>query len=139
MMKIVLVGHGDFPHGLANAAKMIAGDISFLKPISFDENDDISSFEKKLKVEIENSHEDILVMADLFGGSPFNVAMKLASQHQKNKVKVLTGVNLPIILELSSLLLNGYDIDIIVSQLIATGREGIVEGFQQLGLYNGDQ
>lgn len=135
MMKTLLIGHGDFPHGLANAAKMISGDIGFLKPISFNEKEDIYNFERKLKEEIENSNEDILVIVDLFGGSPFNIAMKLACQHKRNKVKVLAGVNLPIVLELSSLLLNNSEIDAIVSQLTAIGKEGIVEGFHQLGLY----
>ncbi|KYO66935.1 PTS sugar transporter subunit IIA [Thermovenabulum gondwanense] len=137
-MKIILIGHGNFPYGLVDAARMIIGELDFLKSISFGENDDISGFEEKIKIEIENSDEDILVMADLFGGSPFNIAMKLASQHKKNKIKVLAGVNLPIVLELSSLLLNNCDIDFIVSKLKTSGKEAIVEGFQELNFINND-
>ncbi|MCG0276649.1 MAG: PTS sugar transporter subunit IIA [Thermosediminibacteraceae bacterium] len=138
-MKILLVGHGNFPNGVTDVAKMIVGNIAFLKPISFNENDDVSDFENKLKAEIESNSEDVLVLADLFGGSPFNVAMKLASQCTNKRVRVLAGVNLPMILELSSYPLNDCDIDFIVSKLIATGKEGIVEGFQHLSLQNESQ
>lgn len=131
-MKILLIGHGDYPRGLASAAKMIAGEADFLKTVSFEENDDIYSFEEKLKVQIEDYHGDILICTDIFGGSPFNVAMKIASKNAENRVRVLAGVNLPIILELSTMPINDLSVDTIIRSLTENGKESIVEGFDKL-------
>lgn len=132
-MKTMLVGHGDFPSGLFRAAKMISGENDFLKIISFNEDDDLESFESNLKKEIDDA-EDVLILADLFGGSPFNMAMKLSGQHSKSKIRVISGANLPMVLELCSVNNNNWDIDKLASHLISVGRESIVEGFRYLGL-----
>jgi len=87
-----------------------------------------------LKKEIDDAGEDVLILADLFGGSPFNMAMKLSSRHSKSKIRVISGANLPMVLELCSVNNNNWDIDKLASHLISVGRESIVEGFRHLGL-----
>ncbi|MCR4430894.1 MAG: PTS sugar transporter subunit IIA [Tepidanaerobacteraceae bacterium] len=138
-MKVILVGHGAFPAGLLRAAKMISGENDFLKIMSFDEDDDLEGFESKLKKEIGDAGEDVLILADLFGGSPFNMAMKLSSRHSKSKMRVVSGTNLPMVLELCSVINNGWDMDKLASHLISIGKESIVEGFRHLGLANGTE
>ncbi len=101
MAKAIIITHGDFAEGLYKAAGIFFAERDGLSAIGLGE--DVALFREKLrKAIVEDEETDFLLMADLFGGSPFNIAASLLSEARENgkHVEILTGVNLPMILEI---------------------------------------
>lgn len=92
--KIVIATHGRFGEELKNSAEMIIGSQNQLKSCSYLEGMTLESFSKVMDEEIEN--DKTLVFVDLFGGTPFNVAMALGN---KKNFLLVTGVNLVTLIE----------------------------------------
>ena len=63
-----------------------------------------------------------LVLVDMLGGTPFNVAMQMA---QKRKITVITGVNLPMLIKITSYP-QAEDLQAFAREVQKTAREGIL-------------
>lgn len=98
MINIVLVSHGELGDALIRAAEMIAGPAEWVFSVPLLPGESPESFGDKLAVALrEIEGQETLVLIDLFGGTPYNVA---ARQVLKENVECVTGVNLPMLLEL---------------------------------------
>lgn len=98
MTNIVLVSHGDLGDALIRATEMITGPTERLFSIPLLPNESPEGFGEKLAAALrEIEGEETLVLIDLFGGTPYNVA---ARQVLKENVECVTGMNLPMLLEL---------------------------------------
>lgn len=98
MINIVIVSHGDLGDALIRATEMITGPTEHLFSVSLLPDESPEGFGEKLAMasqEIEG--EETLVLIDLLGGTPCNVAVR---QVLKGNVECVTGVNLPMLLEL---------------------------------------
>lgn len=49
-----------------------------------------------------SAHEETLIIADLFGGTPFNVACAVAMKREMSGIEVLSGMSLALVLEAAS-------------------------------------
>ena len=97
MVGFILTGHGQFAPGLASAIAMVAGDQPAFTVVPF-EGDQAASYGEDLRAAITAMREEcdgVLVFTDLLGGTPFNQSMMIAQN-----VEVLTGTNLPMVIEL---------------------------------------
>ena len=104
MIGCILTGHGTFANGLADALSMIAGDQDYFIPVPFIEAG-AASYPETLASTISDlldQTDGVLIFCDLLGGTPFNQAMMLSQNY--NNVEVVTGTNLPMLLETLSLL-----------------------------------
>ena len=93
MVGFILTGHGQFAPGLASAIAMVAGDQPAFTVVPF-EGDQAASYGEDLREECDG----VLVFTDLLGGTPFNQSMMIAQD--VDNVEVLTGTNLPMVIEL---------------------------------------
>lgn len=100
MISILVVSHGDFAKSLIQTAEMIAGKQGNVSWVSLAPNDGVDSLKAKLDTQIAKFPKDapILILADLWGGSPFNAAAQIAAENPK-ETALIAGVNLPILLE----------------------------------------
>lgn len=100
MRKIILVGHGDGCTGMKKSAEMILGKQDHLVAIDLKESEGLDDFLKKVQVsvkEYENEgYDDLLLLADIKGGTPGNVATLISKQ--KDHVQVIVGYHLAMIL-----------------------------------------
>lgn len=96
MFKIIICGHGEFSKGILSASKMIFGEPENLEVITFDQSEGLEDLKDKYDLLIDPS-EETLIMVDLFGGSPYNAAAQVA--FNKENIEIVTGLNLPILLE----------------------------------------
>lgn len=123
MVGIVLISHGDMAKGMLNAAGMFFGEaeLSQVVTVSLQPADSPEEFDVKLTKAIEtcDTGDGVIVMADLLGGTPCNRAAYKCS----DKVHVITGMNLSMLVEMLGLRLGG---DIDVDSLIRTGQDGII-------------
>lgn len=119
-----MVGHGKFAKGLISSVDIVVGKQDNLKSVEFRLEDSVEVLEKNIKEKIETMKEcnGILFLTDVVGGTPFKTCV-LISQEIENS-KVLSGVNLPILLE-ALMKRDTKNIDELKDSLIEIGREGI--------------
>lgn len=126
MYKILIASHSELSKGLVEATKMILGDDNGVDHIILDESG-IDVFSKKLDEKVKyltENNESLLILADIFGGTPFNQSM-IKSQQYEN-VRVISGVNLQMVIE--SVMNRSNNIDEVVDNIIASTKESIMQG-----------
>ena len=117
-MKILVIGHGRFAEGIKSVANIIVGDLS---EVTFMNTyvDDID-----FHIELDNyfsKNNNVLVLTDLFGGS---VNQAIIQYITKVNINIITGINIPLILEI--LLSNTIGNDLDFRQIISSAKEQIV-------------
>ena len=102
MIGVVVVTHGQLATELLNAAEMIVGDLPKFAAVSIGWHDDVNDAREEITQAIErvDGAEGVLVLTDMFGGTPSNIGMTLLD---KDRVEVITGVNLPMLIKLAGL------------------------------------
>lgn len=100
MIGIVVVSHGQLALELVNAARNIVGDIPAIAAVSIAWADDMTAARQAIAGAIEAvGGGDVLILTDMFGGTPTNVSLPFLSP----RVEIVTGVNLPMLVKLASL------------------------------------
>jgi PTS system mannose-specific IIA component len=102
MIGVVVVTHGQLANELVNAAEMIVGDLPQFAAVSIGWHDEVNDARADIAQAIERVQGDsgVLVLTDMFGGTPSNLGMTFLDSH---RVEVITGVNLPMLIKLASL------------------------------------
>ncbi len=97
----VVITHGQLATELVNAAEMIVGEISHITAVSIGWHDDVDVAREMIRQAIErvNSGRGVLLLTDMFGGTPTNIAATFLGIAP---VEIVTGVNLPMILKLAN-------------------------------------
>lgn len=125
MIGCILTGHGTFANGLADALSMIAGDQDYFIPVPFIEAG-AASYPETLASTISDlldQTDGVLIFCDLLGGTPFNQAMMLSQNY--NNVEVVTGTNLPMLLETLSLRLASTTLTDLLQTALESGVTGV--------------
>lgn len=101
MVGIVLVSHGSMAEGMLDAARMIVGDQEGIMAINLEEMDDVEGLIEKITAAVEkvDTGDGVIVLVDVFGASPFNASARLTMT--RGNMEVITGMNLPMLLELA--------------------------------------
>jgi PTS system mannose-specific IIA component len=102
MIGIVIVTHSALADEFLLATQQIVGAVEGIEPISIDPSDPIEEVEKRIKKGIKkvDMGRGVLILTDMFGGTPSNISL---SFQEKGKVEIVTGVNLPMLIKLSTL------------------------------------
>jgi len=130
-MRILLLSHGSLAVELINTAKMILGEFEDVHAIELLEGADINQYEQYIRFEIDSSNE-ILILTDLLGGSPFITSCKIYNSLADNrKVRIVTGMNLPMILEVINVREN-CTLDELAIVAYEFGKKGIVDFVRQI-------
>jgi len=101
MIGVVVITHGQLANELVNAAEMIVGDLPQFTAVSIGWHDDVNDAREDIAGGIERVRREggVLLLTDMFGGTPSNLAMTFL---EKDRVEVITGVNLPMLIRLAS-------------------------------------
>ena len=121
--RIVIAGHGTLPAALLATAELICGEIPDLAAVGLEPTETPDHYAEGLRAAIGHDHRPVLVLCDLLGGTPYNVASAIA--RRSARVICVAGVNLAMAVEAA--LANGALDDAQVERLIEAGRSGIVE------------
>jgi PTS system mannose-specific IIA component len=97
----VIVTHGQVATELLSAAETIIGNFKHITAVSIGWGDDVEAAKNEIRRAIERVSEGggVLLMTDMFGGTPTNIASMFL---QHGEVEVVTGVNLPMVIKLAS-------------------------------------
>ncbi len=125
MVGCILTGHGTFADGVGGALEMVGGPQSNFQKVTFLE-EEAAEFPAKLAGAIQEMAEkcgEVVVFCDLLGGTPFNQAMMAAAGTPG--VRVVTGANLPMLLECMSLRNDSTTGEELVQTAVEIGQMGI--------------
>ena len=102
MIGVVVVTHGQLATELVNAAETIVGDLPQFAAVSIGWHDDVDDAREEIRQAIGRVQGPggVLVLTDMFGGTPSNLGLTFL---EADKVEVITGVNLPMLIKLASL------------------------------------
>ena len=103
MIGIVIVTHCQLGEALIGAAEFIIGSQpGSLESVSIDLNENAEKLRNKISQGIKNvkGQEGVLILTDMFGGTPSNLSYSFLEEGQ---VEVLSGVNLPILIQAASM------------------------------------
>jgi PTS system mannose-specific IIA component len=97
----VIITHGQLATELLHAAEMIVGDIRHVRAVSIDWHDDVEMAQGVIERTITEADQGggVLILTDLFGGTPTNLVMAYGGQV---RVEIVTGVNLPMVIKLAT-------------------------------------
>ena len=97
----VIVTHGQLASELVSAAEMIVGEINHITAVSIGWHDDVEVAREEVERAVErvDTGSGVLLLTDMFGGTPTNIA---ASFLERASVEVVTGVNLPMVIKLAT-------------------------------------
>ena len=121
-MKLLIASHGTFAEGIKSALKIIVGNVDYIATINAYVNE--CDLKKELDAYFEaNAEEEIIVCTDLFGGS---VNQAIIQKLKEKDFALVTGVNFPMLLELSLAMANGNPDKAKIRELIASSKEQLM-------------
>jgi mannose PTS system EIIA component len=101
MIGVVVVTHGQLATELLNAAETIVGELPRFTAVSIGWHEDTEDARSGIAEAVARVNGDagVLILTDMFGGTPSNLAMTFLG----DRVEVITGVNLPMLIKLANL------------------------------------
>lgn len=102
MVGILILTHGRMAEELLIAGRTIMGELKGFAALTLEWDDSLEIARAKVEEALRrlDDGEGVLILTDIFGGTPFNVAMKLIVP---GRVEVVSGVNLPMVVRLACL------------------------------------
>jgi len=124
MIAIILGTHGKFSQELLRSSEMIFGKQENIECVTFETGESADDLVKKYEKAISklDVDEGLLFMVDLFGGSPFNAASRIAINNKN--IDIVTGANLPMLLEVFASR-DSSSLDEVTSTAIDSGKNSI--------------
>jgi mannose PTS system EIIA component len=121
---VVVVTHGQLAAELVNAAEAIVGDLPRFSAVSIGWHDDTDDAREEIRQAIGRVQDEsgVLVLTDMFGGTPTNLGLSFV---EPDRVEVVTGVNLPMLIKLASLRPAQPQLLAVARELRETGRNAI--------------
>lgn len=100
MIGIVIVAHGGLAREYVAAVEHVVGEQPSLKAISIGPEDDRDAKQKEICAAANevDSGSGVVVVTDLFGGSPSNLSLQACAPSNR---RILYGANLPLLIKLT--------------------------------------
>lgn len=93
--QLVLISHGEFAKGLKDSTEMLMGVQSNIHALALEPSEGADDFRAKLEALIQD-FEQVVIFADLLGGTPCNVASRLLLEGRQ--FDLYAGMNLPMVI-----------------------------------------
>lgn len=134
MIGVIIATHGKMADGLLDSIELIVGKQKNCITLCLRHGDDIELFRQSIKDAIIKLSEGdgVIIFADLFAASPYNQAARIYPELKEYPYRLVTGVNLPMLIETMSKRMVGDDLETIVTSILETGKDGIKEFFTEL-------
>lgn len=124
MIGIVVAAHGNLAEALVVAAKLVVPKDAPVEAVGIAPGEDGAHFERRLRAAIEQMQQGagVIVLTDMFGGTPSNVGLTM---HETDRVEVLTGANLPMLIKALSLATKEISLNDAARQIKTYGERAI--------------
>lgn len=138
MIGVLVVSHGEMAKGTMNTCDMVLGNHNNCDFVSLTEG--VESFANNLYSklnEMMEKYEEIIIISDLKGGTPYNQSLKYKLEIGKDKVQLLCGFNLPMFAELLTMLPYADSAVTLAKQIVNTAKDSI-EIYEEVELSSDD-
>jgi PTS system mannose-specific IIA component len=101
MIGVVLVTHGRLAQEFIDALEHVVGPQQNMAAVCIGPDDDMEQRRREIveSVAAVDGGQGVVLLTDLFGGTPSNLAISVLDQ---GRVEVVAGVNLPMLIKLAS-------------------------------------
>jgi PTS system mannose-specific IIA component len=98
----LIVTHGQLAHELLKAAQTIEGNLEGIEAVPLDWSDTVEEAREKIREALERIGDSrgVIIFTDMFGGTPSNISLSFL---ERNRIEIVTGVNLPMVVKFGSL------------------------------------
>ncbi|WP_343313096.1 PTS sugar transporter subunit IIA [Brucella sp. BE17] len=123
MIGLVLVTHGRLAEEFLHAVEHVVGPQDNFETVCIGAEDDMEQRRQDIvdAVERAGNGNGVIILTDMFGGTPSNLAISVM---QEGRIEVIAGVNLPMLIKLSSVR-SGGDIKAALREAQDAGRKYI--------------
>ncbi|HEP1291221.1 TPA: PTS mannose transporter subunit IIAB [Streptococcus pyogenes] len=126
---IIIASHGKFAEGIHQSGSMIFGEQEKVQVVTFMPNEGPDDLYGHFNNAIQqfDADDEILVLADLWSGSPFNQASRVAGENPDRKMAIITGLNLPMLIQAYTerLMDAGAGVEQVAANIIKESKDGI--------------
>lgn len=101
MIGLVLVTHGQLAEEFRRAVEHVVGPQEHFETVAIGADDDMEQRRRDIvdAVQRADTGSGVVILTDMFGGTPSNLAISVM---ESGKVEVIAGMNLPMLIKLSS-------------------------------------
>jgi len=131
MIGMILVTHGRLAEEFVHAMEHVVGEQADVATICIGPNDDMEARRREIANAIKrvDSGSGAVILTDLFGGTPSNLAISLL---KRGKTEVIAGINLPMLIRLAGAR-KDLDLTAAVTAAREAGRNYITVASEYLG------
>ena len=126
---IIIASHGEFAAGIHQSGSMIFGEQEKVQVVTFMPNEGPDDLYAKINnaVAAFDAEDEVLVLADLWSGSPFNQASRVMGENPDRKFAIITGLNLPMLIQAYTerLMDAAAGVDKVAANIIKEAKDGI--------------
>ncbi|MBY5033563.1 PTS sugar transporter subunit IIB [Streptococcus gallolyticus] len=126
---IIIASHGEFAAGIHQSGSMIFGEQEKVQVVTFMPSEGPEDLYAKFNAAIDafDGDDEVLVLADLWSGSPFNQASRLAGERPERKIVILTGLNLPMLIQAYTerMMDASAGVDQVAANIIKESKDGV--------------
>ncbi len=127
MSKVLLLSHGDLAREIWATSNMVLGEMSGVEYLTLPLGTDLNRYEQDIRHKIEEAEDGLLILTDIFGGTPFITASRVfASLEDKDQVEIVTGMNLAMAIQVFNFVGN-MPVKELKKIAVTAGTEGIVD------------
>jgi PTS system mannose-specific IIA component len=101
-MSVVIVTHYRLGEEFLQALRLIVPDAPDFQAVSIDPKQSVDEMREAIAAALRRADrgEGVLVLTDMFGGTPSNIALSFLDEH---RVEIVTGLNLPMLIKLATM------------------------------------
>jgi PTS system mannose-specific IIA component len=120
----LIVTHGNLANELLFAARKIESAVGVIEAVPLDWADTVDEAREKIRLALERVGPDngVIIFTDMFGGTPSNISLSFL---EKDRVEIITGVNLPMIVKFAMLQQDGKDLTALAHVISERGSKSI--------------
>jgi PTS system mannose-specific IIA component len=120
----LIVTHGKLAYELLNAAQKIETNVSGVEAVPLEWTDTVDEAREKIRMALERISDGngVIIFTDMFGGTPSNISLSFL---EKNRVEIITGVNLPMVVKFAMLQQDGKDLTALAHVISERGSKSI--------------
>jgi PTS system mannose-specific IIA component len=124
MIGIVLIAHARIASEMLAAAEHVLGKQSLMMSLNVEDSGQPDQLHDRLQqmVQQTNTGDGVLIFADMFGGTPCNVALSVIN---KGSVEMISGFNLPSLIKAISLRQQPGNLHDLAREVVASGQQYI--------------
>ncbi len=126
---IIIASHGEFAAGIHQSGSMIFGEQEKVQVVTFMPNEGPDDLYAKFNDAVASfdANDEVLVLADLWSGSPFNQASRVMGENPDRKFAIITGLNLPMLIQAYTerMMDANASVEAVVANIIKEAKEGV--------------